>query len=257
MEKQTEQYDKKSYIYSLLLHGALIFLMMNQKFIPEIEPPKFYELNLGSVSQKRIEQIIDESVINQIERASTLEERVDVPDRKMIDIEEPSISVPNEQRIESQDIVIDANKISVEVKAPDFSTSTFNREIVSMDRKKSFQGSKIIVGEQPGTGIETSIIGADEAINFEIEGEVESRKILSNTLPEYPTGLNKNARIKIAFEVLPDGSVSATGMVPVRKENAVLEELAMNSLKLWRFSPLPEGNNQHQKGIITFVFRVK
>ena len=231
--------------------------MLQIRVLLEVEPPKFYELNLGTVSQQRIEQIIEEAAVSRIEQAMTPEERVEVPERKMIEIEEPTISVPAEQRIESQEIVTNAKKLTVEVESPEFETPSFNRDAIPMDRKMSFQGSKITVGEQPGAGIETGIIGADEAINFIIEGEIEGRKVLSNPLPEYPEGLNKNATIKIACVVLPDGSVSSTGMIPVRKENAVLEELAMNSLKLWRFAPLPEGINQNQKGFITFIFEVK
>lgn len=255
MEHKTEIYNKRAYIYSLLLHGSLLLLMLNIKILFEVEPPKFYELSIGTVSQQRIEQIIEEAATKK--QAMTPEKRMEVPDRRMIEIEEPTISVPAEQRIESQNIVTNAKKLPIEVKSPEIEIPSFNREIISMDRKESFQGSKIIVGEQPGAGIETSIIGADEAINFVIEGEIEGRKILSNPLPEYPEGLNKNATIKIVFEVLPDGSVSSTGMFPVRKENAVLEELVMNSLKLWRFSRLSGSNNQNQKGLITFVFKVK
>ncbi len=232
--------------------------MLNINILLEVEPPKFYELHLGVVSQERIEQILEEARRTEIERqAMTPQKRIEVPERKMIDIEEPTISVPSEQKIESRDIITNARKQKIELQAPEFEMPSVNREIISMDRKESYQGSRITVGEQPGAGIETSIIGAEEAINFIIEGELEGRKILSNPLPEYPEGLNENAFIRIAFEVLPDGSVSSTGMVPVRKENAVLEELSMNSLKLWRFSPLSEGSNKKQKGIITFDFKVK
>jgi len=62
---------------------------------------------------------------------------------------------------------------------------------------------------------------------------------------------------RIAFSVLPDGAVSSTGMVPVRKENAVLEELAMTSIKLWRFEPLADNSDKVQAGVVTFVFEVK
>jgi len=245
----------RAYVYSGMFHAVLIMFLMNIRVLFEVEPPKFYELNLGTISRARIEQILDEA--RRAQQAMTPEERINVPERKMIDIEEPTISVPAEHRIESRDIVTNARRMKIEVNAPVFDMPAVNRDLVSMDRKENFQGSKITVGEQPGTGIEARVIGADEAVNFVIDGELEGRKILSNPLPAYPEGLNRNATIRIAFEVFPDGSVSNTGMVPVRKENAVLEELAMNSLKLWRFSPLPEGNKTKQKGIITFVFKVQ
>jgi len=123
-----------------------------------------------------------------------------------------------------------------------------------MDRKETFDGTKITVGEQPGMGMETGQISLEP---FIIEGEISGREILSNPLPEYPEGLNKNAAIRIRFTVLPDGNVKSSGMVPVRKEDAVLEELSMSMLKLWRFSPLPEGDTREQSGVITFNFQVE
>ena len=249
-------FKSRAYIYSILFHGAVVLLFMNIRVLLEVEPPKFYELELGSVSRARIEQILDEARRAE-QQAMTPEQRIDVPERIMIEIEEPTISVPALERIESRDIVTNARRMKIEVDAPAFETPAVNRDIISMDRKERFQGSQITVGEQPGTGMETGVIGAEEAVNFIIEGELEGRKIQSNPLPRYPEGLNKNATIKIAFEVFPDGAVSSSGMVPVRKENAVLEELAMNSLKLWRFSPLPDGGTNNQKGVITFVFKVQ
>ncbi|MFC1551395.1 hypothetical protein ACFL6P_02400 [Candidatus Latescibacterota bacterium] len=259
MEYKTAQHNKKAYAYSFLLHGALLLMMMNMDVLVEVEPPKFYELNLGTVSRQRIEQIIEEAAANRIleQQAMTPEERVEVPERRMIEIDEPTISVPQEQRIREQEIVTNAQRLTVDVPAPDVRVPALDRNEIIMDRKMSFEGSKITVGEQPGAGFETGIIGAAEAINFIIEGDIKGRTLLSNPLPEYPEGLNENATIKIACIVLPDGSVSSTGMLPVRKENAVLEELAMNSLKVWRFSRLPDGADQNQKGFITFVFKVK
>ncbi len=255
MDTPVIRHVKRAYVYSLLLHGALLLLMVNMKVLVEVEPPEFYELSLGSVSRQRIEQIIDESAARR--QVMTPEERVEVPERRMIEIEEPVISVPAEQRMESRDIMTEARRITVDVPAPDVNITPYDSDIIDMDRKESFQGSKIEVGEQPGAGIETGVIGAEEAINFTIEGDIEGRKLISNPLPEYPEGLNQNATIRISCQVLSDGSVSTSGMVPVRKENATLEELAMNSLKTWRFEPLPEGNTAVQRGIVTFVFKVR
>lgn len=236
-------------------------LMLNIPLIFEIEVPAFYELYLGSVSQQRMEQILEESrrleAIRRLEEAGmTPGERVEVPERKMIEIEEPTISVPNEQRIRTDDIISNAEKQTFEVGAPDFKLPLTNRSIFSMDRKESFQGSRITIGEQPGTGIETGTIGAD-LFGITIEGEIKGRELILNPLPAYPQGLNQNAIIKIQLVVLPDGTISSSDMIPVRKENAVLEELTMNTLKLWRFSSLPNGDNRNQTGIITFNFKVK
>jgi len=254
------EYTRKALVYTVVIHGMLLLLVWNISVYFEVEPPPFYELSLGSVSSQRLEQIIAES--QRMEQARRLreqgmtpQERVDVPKRKMIEIEEPTITVSAEQRIESQDIIKNAEKQKIEVEAPILELPDRNSEF-SMERKQVFHGSKITVGEQPGAGIETGTIGRDVA-DFTIEGEIKGRDIISNPLPKYPEGLNKSAQIKISFLVFPNGAVSATDMFPVRKENATLEELAMERLKLWKFSPLSEGDNRNQKGIITFEFILK
>lgn len=259
---QTEtrpEFNKRAYSYSIVIHGALVLLMLNIKVLVEVEVPKFYELNLGGVSRDRVEQIMDQTrraaeAERLKEQGMTPGERVEVPTRKMIEIEEPTISVPNEQRITPNEITRNAQRQSFEIAAPALDVPLSDKSIFTMDRKESFEGTKITVGEEPGTGMETGTIG-DEP--FIIEGEIKGREIISNPLPEYPAGLNKNASIKIRFNVLPDGSVSSSGMVPVRKEDAVLEDLTMKTLKLWRFSPLPKGDTRTQTGIITFIYKVE
>ena len=61
MEQNRETFNKRAYIYSSFFHGALIVLMLNIPLIFDIEVPVFYELHLGSVSQQRMEQILEES----------------------------------------------------------------------------------------------------------------------------------------------------------------------------------------------------
>jgi len=255
------EYSKKAYVYSALFHGALLLLMMNIKVFFEVEPPPFYELSLGSVSRQRMEQILEEA--RRAEAAQRLrnegmtpQERVEVPKRRMIEIEEPTITVSNQHRIESQDIITKAEKQKIEVQSPSFELPPLEAGKFTMDRKEVYEGSKITVGEQPGAGIETGTIGADVA-NYTIEGEAKERKVIYDPQPEYTKGLKDTAKIRIAFAVLPDGTVSNTDMYPVRKANADLEEFAMVVLKTWRFSPLPEGDNRIQKGIITFEFTPK
>ena len=243
----------------MLFHGALLLLMLNIKVFFEVEPPPFYELNLGAVSRERMEQIINEAQRTETARrlrdeGLTPQERVEVPKRKMIEIEEPTISVSTQNRIDSQDFITKAEKQKIEVQVPAFKLP--EGEKFTMDRKEVYEGSRITVGEQPGAGIETGTIGADVA-KYTIEGEAKERTVIYDPQPEYAKGLKDTAKIRISFAVLVDGTVSNTDMFPVTKANADLEEFAMVFLKTWRFSPLPAGDNRIQKGVITFEFTPK
>ncbi|MFC1511997.1 TonB family protein [Candidatus Latescibacterota bacterium] len=256
MYEQELSLTRRTYIVSVLLHLALVIWMVNTDILIEVPIPPFFEISMGTVSRQRIEQIIDEAVV-QRQQALTPEERITVPERRMLEIEEPTLSVPTQRRLESRDIVTSAARLTTELEAPRIDMPAPPPDLLVMDRKQSFQGSRITTADLTGAGIETGVIGAEVAINFTIEGEIEGRQVLVNPLPSYPEGLNQNATIQLSFAVLPDGTVSSAGMVPVRKENAVLEELAMNSLRLWRFSPLLPGNERTQRGVITFIFEVR
>ena len=218
-------YDKVAYGLSILFHIGLLMLFLKISVFIEVEPPEFYELNLGAVSQERVEQILSEARRAEMNRriqqeGATPDQRVNVPERKMIEIDEPTISVPREDRLESHDIVVNAEKQAIDVGRPNIDVPVLDDNAFTMERKEMYEGSKISVGEEPGAGIETQTIGMDVA-DFTIEGEIKGREILSNPLPKYPEGLNQNATIRISFTVLPDGRVSPTGMIPVKKAHTV------------------------------------
>ncbi len=124
------------------------------------------------------------------------------------------------------------------------------REIPSVDKL-------LTPGQRPaGPGVSTTPLTGTSRQPFEILWEGPSREILSGPLPEYPPDVSREVRIRLEFQVLPDGSV---GMItPITKGETTLENLAIETLRIWRFSPLdlsqPQGN---QSAVITFVFTLK
>jgi len=91
---------------------------------------------------------------------------------------------------------------------------------------------------------------------FTISWDGPSRLKVSGTLPEYPPGVNRDATVKLAFDVAPDGAV--TFVSPNTKGVPELEMASINSLKTWRFNTLDPSQPQiKQRGEITFVFRLK
>jgi TonB family protein len=112
-------------------------------------------------------------------------------------------------------------------------------------------------GPKPkGPGVTTAPLGGASEQPFEILWEGPTREILSGPLPEYPPGISKEVRIRLEFQVLPDGLV---GMItPVAKGETTLENLAMEALRTWRFNPLDRNQPQViQSAVITFVFRLE
>ncbi|MCX7875543.1 MAG: TonB family protein [Melioribacteraceae bacterium] len=103
--------------------------------------------------------------------------------------------------------------------------------------------------EEPGSG--TSGFG------FELDfGGKGIRRISSYILPEYPEGVAKEIDLKLRFTIRPDGTVGK--IFPLIKADARLESAAINSLRQWRFEPLPSSAQQiEQTVVITFPFRLQ
>jgi protein TonB len=92
---------------------------------------------------------------------------------------------------------------------------------------------------------------------FEIDfGGKGTRKIYSYNLPEYPEGVSKEIDVKLRFTILPDGTVGK--IFPLIKADARLELASINSLRQWRFEPLPRNAKQiEQTVVIIFPYRLQ
>ena len=96
-----------------------------------------------------------------------------------------------------------------------------------------------------------------ENFGFEIDfGGRGKRKIYSYALPSYPEGVTKEIDVKLKFTIQPDGTVGK--IIPLIKADTKLEFAAINSLRQWRFEPLPESQKKlEQSAVIIFPFRLQ
>jgi protein TonB len=99
--------------------------------------------------------------------------------------------------------------------------------------------------------------GGGGGFGFELDfGGNGKRRIYSYSLPEYPEGVSKEIDLKLRFTILPDGTISR--IIPLIKADAQLEMAAVNSLRQWRFEPLPQNAKQmEQTVVITFPYRLQ
>ncbi len=100
--------------------------------------------------------------------------------------------------------------------------------------------------------VEKQIFGG-RAIGVKIQGKIATRQLIRYQLPP-PVPLLREAEIQVHIEVLPDGTVGAVELV--RRGPPELERLVLESLRTWRFSPLPPGLEGLQDGLVTFTFRL-
>ncbi|OIN98570.1 hypothetical protein AUJ66_00775 [Candidatus Desantisbacteria bacterium CG1_02_38_46] len=92
-----------------------------------------------------------------------------------------------------------------------------------------------------------------------IAGPVATRGILYFECPVYPEWAEKKgieSRVKLKFWVSPDGDVDE--VLVEQKGYLQLDNLAVQSLKKWRFEPLPSGVKQaRQWGTIEMIFKLQ
>jgi protein TonB len=183
--------------------------------------------------------------------------RVELPQRKSAREDELVLPAPEAAR-RQEPMVSDEREVTraIGVRPMDKTgkelpmVTTGERETPSMDQLLS-------AGPRPeGPTISSTPLSGTSQQPFEILWEGPSREILSGPLPEYPPGISKEVKIRLEFQVLPNGTV---GMIsPVTKGETTLENLAMEALKNWRFNPLDPGKSQGiQSAVITFVFKLK
>lgn len=121
---------------------------------------------------------------------------------------------------------------------------------IPVTKRESGRREEDILGEPVERGI-----GEKRNLPFTISGEVSKRGILWKELPQYPKGLQREATLKFRFFVSSDGSV--VSIIPLQKGDPQLEEITIEALYKWKFTPLPPPSQEMQEGVITFIYKLE
>ena len=128
-------------------------------------------------------------------------------------------------------------------------------QAVEREGKPTPDAQRLVLGQKTVTGAGDEA-GETKDRPYTIEGAASTRQVITEVLPEYPPGLNKEAVIKIRFTLLPNGTIGET--IPIVKGDTTLEELTLKAFRQWRFNPLPPDLPQEpQSGVITFRYILK
>ncbi|MBN1480771.1 energy transducer TonB [candidate division KSB1 bacterium] len=177
---------------------------------------------------------------------------VNLPERRMLEEEEPEITrrqsgkltpKQDDSKLTPHEDVYDSDAMRKEVAERGSDGKAFSEPLESTETGKTASPASDV-------GVNTN------TQPYTLEGDASKRTILKQILPEYPSGLQREAVVKIRFWVLPDGRIGA--MIPVQKGDPTLEEITMKAIRQWRFSALPPDEEQRNvEGIITFVYKLE
>jgi len=220
-----------SYTSSLILHILLALLFLFVTINPEVLPDEYITIgfgsggNIGSAGATGKSEVVDDNKPKpeNVKQQTAVQKKVDLPETINKDTE---------------NLIATADKKKETEETP-------------VNRVKPLQPS---TGNTRGSELEGE---GDSGFGFDLDfGGKGKRRIYSFILPEYPEGVSKEIDVKLRFTILPDGSVGR--IFPLIKADARLELAAINSLRQWRFEPLPRNSQQiEQTVVITFPYRLQ
>ncbi len=217
-----KQSEYRSTAISVAIHAAILLILMAFSFSPEYDTDEYVTVGFGTFGKLSSSGAVTKSSKKKLPRKKKVEKKVEVP--KTVNIDETNDVAP----------------VVKETKKEETKKAYKN----DSDKEKKAKGREL-------TGEGTGRFGFD--IDFGGKG---MRKIYSYTIPPYPAGVSKEVDVKLRFTILADGTVGR--IFPLIKADTRLETAAINSLRKWRFEPLPKGQKQgEQTVVITFPFRLR
>ncbi|MCF7858350.1 MAG: energy transducer TonB [Candidatus Cloacimonetes bacterium] len=245
-------------IISILMHLILILAAVYIKFLilPESAYRKIEFIEFGFNESPNNEKFI--SQLSQSSQASSTQniggmsniipKKVNMP--KSFSESEESVYVPVHEKIALNQLDIN-NKIGASKMKLD---NEINKEFIDTANLTPVNEPTQLVNDDYLTSLTNRLLSENNSeSSFILEGEITNRKIVHKVIPTYPENVQKSIKIKIKFDVLPDGSV--TNIIIVQKAEPKMELNSLNALSKWKFNAL----NQDivQKGMITFIYELK
>lgn len=250
-----------SWAISLVVHGLLLvlFLIMRVLVVPEV--PEYSEMDFISLPSATSPAY---SQVPSVSTPASEEPPVAGPDETPENLALPKMRhLPDEQ---PELIERKVEKIAPTEKPSGGLVEPVARPLEPREKyplspaegrgtKPTPPAQRLLLGEKPRAG-SGEVAEEFRTRPYSIEGVASARQIITEVLPEYPPGLNREAVIKISFAVLPNGTVGE--MVPLLKGDSTLEEITLNAFRQWRFNPLsPDAPQVSQPGVITFRYILK
>jgi protein TonB len=250
----------EGWIISFIIHGILAATFLVIVFNNQIEYSDYAQLTISNFEPEEIIPISQDmgSPIPEPSRAvvdqSPVTRSVDLPDRRMTE--------------QDPERIFERNRTDMPIEESGRQISSAQDPLAGIARESAEVGTADIPENRPLRNYEESLVGdkvrsinpsegSTGSINIEKPYTISfigtEREVLFDPLPEYPPGVNKEVRIKIAITVLPDGSIG--DMNVLQKGDATLESITMKTLKQWRLNPLePSAVQKNQRAEVAFRF---
>jgi protein TonB len=239
---------------SLVVHVLLLALFsLTTLGARDYEPIGYIEVDFGPLAEGRpVQQSVEEQVPDPADASEVVPEEEE-PQPLSAPEEARPVDLPDEIETPAEDKVVtsDVETISPEEQA--------NPEDTNDDEAKP----EVIPAlprtggvEDGATGSETGDDGAGSEAEASAPYQIEGLNRIPLTAPPPPYAEKVNAEIRVRITVDPMGKV--TRQTLLLKGNPSLEQAVLETVRDWRFNPLPANAPQEpQTGIVTFRFRLE
>lgn len=223
-----------SYTISFVLHAIVIALLLLINLSFDYNPSEFVELSFGNTNATGSSGAQGNNI--DLVKETAPKSEIETSEEKNPEVKE--VELPVAKNTEDENIIKPAS---------DKKEIAEKKTVLSTDAVISNSNST-----EKGNNSE-----AEGNFGFDIDwGGKGTRKIYSFILPQYPEGVKKEVNIKLQFSILPDGTVGT--IIPKIKADTRLENVAINSLRQWRFEPLgPNQKQVEQMAFIVFPYRLQ
>jgi len=243
-----------SIIFHLILIGIAIFIHFS--ILPESVYKRIEFIEFGFNESANNERFI--SPLSQTSQASDTEDigrmsnlipkKVDLP--QTFSKSEESVYIPTHEETAF-------NKLDMNQRIGNSQTkikSDVEENFINTSELSNAEDDAILTNDDYLSSLTNRLFGeSDSNSPYILEGEITNRRILNKVIPTYPEGVQQSVKVKLKFDVLPDGTV--TNIVVIQKANPQLEFSSLGAISKWKFNPISQ--DVVQKGVITFIYELK
>ncbi len=247
--------DAYAFGISFVLHALILVLLSMTTVAAQKQVPIGYvEVDFGPLAEGQ--------PVRQTEDISA-EIEPDTPDpvveeQPQVEASTPEgarpVELPEQQPVTDPDVIDDTPETDIVTpEQPAKSEDTITKEPKPEVVPQASSGSGTTGGS---TGADSGDDGAGSEEEAAAPFQIEGLNRTPVTAPPPPYSEKVNATIRVRITVDPQGRV--VRQIPLLKGNPSLEQAVLETLRDWRFNPLPPNAPQeNQVGIVTFRFRLE
>jgi len=223
-----------SFSISVAFHVIMFILLMLITFSMDYAAKEYVELSFGESNETGSSGAIG-TQIEKVDEAPKPQKESKTPDKST---EVKEVELPKAKNTSDEEVIKPADT---------------EKELSTASETKTDETADSEV-ETEGQG---NLAEGEGSFGFDIDwGGKGQRKILYYYIPDYPSGVQKEADIRLKFTILPDGSIGT--IFPLTKADTRLENSAINALRQWSFEPLSAVQKQmEQTAVIVFPYRLQ